>query len=165
VLSAPPNWGALPSKRKGPALAWLEQVGREAVAQRMQRHALLDPGRIGRLMEQAAKKRSSLSNLPDGRRTLIALTLQVAGRDGTFRPSNKTSGLGVLLYMKRLSPSLPDHTKRSVRCGLNLRIEVGTHEPNPFCGKQNGSRAAHGPGSRVHGGALLRMWNVHPALP
>src|ERR1700675_837854 len=33
----------------------LEQVGREAVAQRMQRHALLDPGRIGRLMEQAVE--------------------------------------------------------------------------------------------------------------
>src|ERR1039458_4438391 len=35
--------------------AALEQVGREAVAQRMQRHALLDPGRVGRLMEQAAE--------------------------------------------------------------------------------------------------------------
>src|SRR5271170_6218980 len=33
----------------------LEQVGREAVAQRMQRHALPDPGRIGRLMEQAVE--------------------------------------------------------------------------------------------------------------
>src|SRR5271169_614229 len=33
----------------------LEQVGREAVAQRMQRHALLDPGRIGSLMEQAVE--------------------------------------------------------------------------------------------------------------
>ncbi|HEV7445277.1 MAG TPA: hypothetical protein VGO18_21960 [Steroidobacteraceae bacterium] len=33
----------------------LEQVGREAVAQRVQRHALLDPGCIGRLMEQAAE--------------------------------------------------------------------------------------------------------------
>ena len=33
----------------------LEQVGREAVAQRVQRHALLDPGRIGRLMEQAVE--------------------------------------------------------------------------------------------------------------
>jgi hypothetical protein len=30
-------------------------MGREAVTQRMQRHALLDPGRIGRLMEQAAE--------------------------------------------------------------------------------------------------------------
>jgi hypothetical protein len=37
--------------------------------------------------------------------------------------------------------------------------------PDPFCGKQNGSRAAHGPESRVHGGALLRMCNVYPALP
>jgi hypothetical protein len=35
--------------------AALEQMGREAVAQRMQRHALLDPGRVGRLMEQAAQ--------------------------------------------------------------------------------------------------------------
>jgi hypothetical protein len=34
--------------------AALKQMGREAVAQRMQRHALLDPGRIGHLMEQAA---------------------------------------------------------------------------------------------------------------
>ena len=33
----------------------LEQVGREAVAQRVQRHALLDPGRVGRLVEQAAQ--------------------------------------------------------------------------------------------------------------
>src|SRR5713101_2385648 len=33
----------------------LEQVGREAVAQRMQRHAFLDPGRVGRLVEQAAQ--------------------------------------------------------------------------------------------------------------
>ena len=32
-----------------------EQVGREAVAQRVQGHALLDPGRIGRLMEQPAE--------------------------------------------------------------------------------------------------------------
>src|SRR6266851_3177493 len=30
-------------------------MGREAVAQRMQRHALLDPGRVGRLMEQTAQ--------------------------------------------------------------------------------------------------------------
>ena len=36
--------------------AALEQMGREAVAQRVQRHALLDPGRGGgRLMEQAAQ--------------------------------------------------------------------------------------------------------------
>ena len=33
----------------------LEQMGGEAVAQRMQRHALLDPGCIGRLMEQAVE--------------------------------------------------------------------------------------------------------------
>src|ERR1700674_5564468 len=33
----------------------LEQVGREAVAQRMQRHALADSGRIGRLMEQTVE--------------------------------------------------------------------------------------------------------------
>src|SRR5216683_5118827 len=31
-----------------------EQVGREAVPQRMQRHVLLDPGRVGCLVEQAA---------------------------------------------------------------------------------------------------------------
>src|SRR6202049_1916627 len=35
--------------------AILKQVGREAVAQRVQRHALPDPGRIGRLMEQAVE--------------------------------------------------------------------------------------------------------------
>src|SRR6266436_9094188 len=35
--------------------AVLEQMGRETVAQRMQRHALLDPGRIRRLMEQAVE--------------------------------------------------------------------------------------------------------------
>src|ERR1700674_4048567 len=33
----------------------LEQVGREAVAQRMERHALADSGRIGGLMEQAVE--------------------------------------------------------------------------------------------------------------
>src|SRR5580704_3434303 len=33
----------------------IEQVGREAVAQRVQRHALPDPGRIGGRMEQAAQ--------------------------------------------------------------------------------------------------------------
>jgi len=32
-----------------------EQVGREAVPQRMQRHVLLDPGRVGCLVEQAAQ--------------------------------------------------------------------------------------------------------------
>jgi len=32
-----------------------EQMGREAVAQRVQRHTLLDPGRVGRLVEQAAQ--------------------------------------------------------------------------------------------------------------
>jgi len=32
-----------------------QQVGREAVAQRVQRHALPDPGRIGRLMKQAVE--------------------------------------------------------------------------------------------------------------
>ncbi len=31
-----------------------EQVGREAVPQRMQRHVLLDPGCVGCLVEQAA---------------------------------------------------------------------------------------------------------------
>ena len=35
--------------------AALEQMGGEAVAQRVQRHALLDPRRIGRLVEQAAQ--------------------------------------------------------------------------------------------------------------
>ena len=30
-------------------------MGREAVAQRMQRHALPDPGRIGSLMKQAVE--------------------------------------------------------------------------------------------------------------
>src|SRR3979409_2010626 len=35
--------------------AALQQVGREAVAQRVQRHALLDPGFIGRLVEQSAQ--------------------------------------------------------------------------------------------------------------
>src|SRR6202022_1103226 len=34
--------------------AALEQVGREAVAQRVQRHPLLDPGCVGGLVEQAA---------------------------------------------------------------------------------------------------------------
>src|SRR5580693_2166821 len=33
----------------------LEQVGREAVAQCMLRHGLLDPGRVGRLVKQAAQ--------------------------------------------------------------------------------------------------------------
>ena len=33
----------------------LEQVGGEAVAQRVQRHALLGPGRLGGLAEQAAQ--------------------------------------------------------------------------------------------------------------
>src|SRR5262249_51171650 len=35
--------------------AALKQVGREAVAQRMQRYALLDPGRLGRLVEQTVQ--------------------------------------------------------------------------------------------------------------
>src|SRR5712691_3885301 len=35
--------------------AALEQMGREAVAQRVQRHALLDPGRVRRFMEQAVE--------------------------------------------------------------------------------------------------------------
>jgi len=34
--------------------AALEQVGGEAVAQRVQRHGLLDPGRVGRLVKQTA---------------------------------------------------------------------------------------------------------------
>src|SRR5205814_10613662 len=33
----------------------LKQVGRKTVAQRMQRHSLPDPGRVGRLMEQAVE--------------------------------------------------------------------------------------------------------------
>src|SRR5260370_14435605 len=33
----------------------LKQVGRKAVTQRVQRHALLDSGRLSRLMEQAAQ--------------------------------------------------------------------------------------------------------------
>jgi hypothetical protein len=35
--------------------AALEQMGREAVAERVQRHALLDPGRVGRPIEKAAQ--------------------------------------------------------------------------------------------------------------
>ena len=35
--------------------AAIEKMGREAVAQRMQGHALLDPGRIGCLMKQPAQ--------------------------------------------------------------------------------------------------------------
>ena len=34
-----------------------EQMGRKTVAQRMQRHRLLDPGRVSRLMEQAVECR------------------------------------------------------------------------------------------------------------
>jgi hypothetical protein len=41
----------------------------------------------------------------------------------------------------------------------------GTMNPHPFCGKQNGSRAAHPALSGVHVGASLGMWNVDPALP
>jgi len=35
--------------------AALEEVGGEAVAQRVQRHRLLDPGRVGRLVKQTAQ--------------------------------------------------------------------------------------------------------------
>src|ERR1039458_466831 len=35
--------------------AALEQMGREAVAERVQRHALLDPGRVGRPLEKPAQ--------------------------------------------------------------------------------------------------------------
>ena len=60
------------------------------------------------------KTRGSFSNLSDRRRALIALISSRGGVLGTFRPSNKTSGLGVLLYMKRLSPSLPDGHQKGV---------------------------------------------------
>jgi hypothetical protein len=36
--------------------------------------------------------------------------------------------------------------------------------PDPFCGKQNGSRAAYPALSGGHVVAWLRMWNVYPAL-
>jgi len=50
-------------------------MGREAVAQRVQRHALLDPGFISRLVEQATQRRGSsacraygqeTANVPEG---------------------------------------------------------------------------------------------------
>src|SRR4029077_12242317 len=51
----------------------LEQVGGEAVAQRVQRHGLLDPGRVGRHVKQAAQ-------LAGGHR----LGAPVAGKQPTF---------------------------------------------------------------------------------
>src|SRR4029077_5300007 len=53
--------------------AALEQVGREAVAQRVQRHGLLDTGRVGRLVKQAAQ-------LAGGHR----LAAPVAGKQPAF---------------------------------------------------------------------------------
>ena len=51
----------------------LEQVGREAVAQRVQRHGLFDPRRLGRLVKQAAQ-------LAGGHR----LAAPVAGKQPAF---------------------------------------------------------------------------------
>src|SRR6478672_3264030 len=51
----------------------LEQVGGEAVAQRVQRHGLLDPGRVGRYVKQAAQ-------LAGGHR----LAAPVAGKQPAF---------------------------------------------------------------------------------
>src|SRR5271169_1182820 len=67
----------------------LEQVGREAVAQRMQRHALLDPGRIGCLMEQAIELASGHRLTPSG-----------AGKQPAFRHGRS----GIVTRWARLPP-------------------------------------------------------------
>src|ERR1700688_829702 len=76
--------------------AALKQMGREAVAQRMQRHALLDPGRIGHLMEQAVELA--------GRHRLSGLA---AGKQPAFLHGR----CGIVTRRARLPP-LPQQTER-----------------------------------------------------
>ena len=57
----------------------LEQVGREAVAQRVQRHGLFDPRRLGRLVKQAAQLAGGhrLAALVAGKQLAIATRNQL----------------------------------------------------------------------------------------
>ena len=76
--------------------AILKQVGREAVAQRVQRHALPDPGRIGRLMEQAVELA--------GRHRLAA---PEAGKQPTF-----FQGRSRIVPRRARLPPLPQQSER-----------------------------------------------------
>src|SRR6476620_9346199 len=76
--------------------AILKQVGREAVAQRVQRHALPDPGRLGRLMEQAVELA--------GRHRLAA---PEAGKQPTF-----CQGRSRIVPRRARLPPLPQQTER-----------------------------------------------------
>jgi hypothetical protein len=76
--------------------AVLEQVGREAVAQRVQRHALPDSGRIRGLMEQAVE-------LAGGHR----LAAPAAGKQPTF-----FQGRSRIVPRRARLPPLPQQIER-----------------------------------------------------
>jgi hypothetical protein len=61
-----------------------------------------------------------------------------------------------------LAESLARHLRGCRGAISNLR---GTMNPDPFCGKQDGSRAGHPALSTGHIVACVRMWDVDPALP
>ena len=87
--------------------AALEQVGREAVAQRVQRHGLLDPGRVGRLVKQTAQ-------LAGGHR----LAAPVAGKQPAF--GHRCSGIvtrwaGLPPLAQQTERLRRQHTLRSLR--------------------------------------------------
>src|ERR1700674_5904657 len=93
----------------------LEQVGREAVAQRVQRHALLDPGRVGRLMEQAVELA--------GRHRLAELG---AGKQPAFLQWHS----GIVTRWARLPP-LPQQIERLGRQhDITVLATLGLLDPN-----------------------------------
>jgi site-specific DNA recombinase len=97
--------------------AAFEQMGREAVAQRMQRHALLDPGCVRRLMKQAAQ-------LAGGHRLAGA-----AERAGSVRrvPATEIETLvvGAVRERRNLSQEIDD---RSLITTHVARVEVCAEE-------------------------------------
>src|SRR6202051_1073474 len=95
--------------------AALEQMRREAVAQRVQRHALLDPGRVGRLMEQAVE-------LAGGHR----LAGLLAGKQPAFLQWHS----GIVTRWARLPPLAQQIERLGRQHDITVLAALGLLDPN-----------------------------------
>jgi hypothetical protein len=97
--------------------AALEQVGGEAVAQRVQCHGFLDPGRIGCLVKQSAQ-------LANGHR----LAVPVAGKQPAFR--HRCSG--VVTRWAHLPPLAQQIERLRRQHDIAVLTPLGLLDPNDF---------------------------------
>src|SRR5258705_2701573 len=95
--------------------ATLEQVGGEAVAQSVQRYALLDPGRIGRLVEQAVQ---------------LASRHRLAGLGARKQPAFLQGRSGIITRWARLPPLAQQIERLGRQHDIAVLAALGLLDPN-----------------------------------